>query len=297
MIAPVAFYLFNRPEHTRRVFARIREARPERLFLIADGPRKDAEAAKCDAARKVVDEIDWPCEVQRNYAPANMGLRRRLESGNDWVFEQVPEVIMLEDDCLPDLSFFRYCTELLALYRDEPRVMAICGDCHVQASPGPASYYFSRFAYYWGWATWARAWRHYDRDLAGWKDRETRNAFLQSCETLDERLFWRRTFWRVQRGALDSYGYRWTFSVRVQNGLSVNPVVNLVQNIGFGPDSTHTRDARDPLGKLEARALTFPLVAPLALKPDAEADRRFVKRHYALSRRAWRKLMRALPAR
>ena len=294
MTAPVAFFLFNRPEHTRLVFARIREARPERLFLVADGPRHEAERALCEEARAVVAIVDWPCEVQRDYSSVNLGLRERLESGTDWAFRQASELILLEDDCLPDPSFFAFCTELLARYRDDPRVMAICGNCHVRPEVGAASYYASRYAYYWGWATWARAWQQYDRELSGWQDEQTRRLFLRGCETLDERLFWRRTFRRVQRGALDSYGYRWTFSVRVQNGLCLNPVVNLVQNIGFGPNSTHTRDASDPLARLEAQTITLPLVAPAALEPDTAADRQFVRLHYSLSRRFGRRLKRAV---
>jgi hypothetical protein len=294
VIAPVAFFLFNRPEHTLRVFARIREARPERLFLIADGPRHEAERALCDKARAVVADVDWPCEVQRDFSPVNLGLRQRLESGNAWVFRQVHEAILLEDDCLPDPSFFTFCTELLNRYRDEPRVMAISGDCHVPYPPPGQSYWFSRYAFYWGWATWARAWRHYDAELAGWRNAQTRRAFLRGCETLDERLFWRRTFRRVQNGTLDSCGYRWTFSVAAHNGLCVHPSVNLVQNIGFGSNSTHTRNAFDPLAALEPRPMSFPLIAPPSLQPDGEADRQFVRVHYSLSRRAWRRMKRAM---
>jgi hypothetical protein len=292
--APVAFYLFNRPEHTRRVFAWIREARPERLFLIADGPRHEAEHALCEQARAVVAGVDWPCEVLRNFSPVNLGLRRRLESGNDWVFQHTPEAILLEDDCLPDPSFFAFCTELLNRYRDEPRVMAISGNGHIPHPPPGQSFWYSRYAYYWGWATWARAWRQYDAELSGWTDPDTRRGFLRGCETLDERLFWRRTFRRVQNGTLDSCGYRWTFSVAAHNGLCIHPSVNLVQNIGFGPDSTHTKHAGDPLVRLEAQPIAFPLVAPAVLAPDYSADRQFVRVHYSLSRRAWRRMKRAM---
>ncbi len=223
----------------------------------------------------------------------NLGLRQRVTSGINWLFEHVDEAIILEDDCLPDPTFFRFCSELLAQYRDNPRVMSISGDCHVSQSQRRISYYFSRYAYYWGWATWARAWRHYDAQLNQWTDAECRGRFLRNCQSNDERRFWINILDRVASGEIDSWGYRWTFSVLMQNGLCINPTVNLVHNIGFGGDATHTKYERDPLSQLRENRIEFPLLAPSQLRADAKADRRFAAIHYSLRKGIWRKRLRS----
>src|SRR3954453_1153033 len=161
----VALLLFRRPEETARVFERIREARPRKLFLVADGPRpgNEEDAQGCEQARAVVERVDWPCDVVRDFADENLGLKKRIPRGLHRVFGEAPEAIILEDDCLPHPSFFRYCAELLERYRDDERVMMISGD-NFQGGRRrtPDSYYFSRYVHSWGWATWRRAWQHFD---------------------------------------------------------------------------------------------------------------------------------------
>src|SRR3954451_2850867 len=165
--------IFRRPEYTARVFERIREARPERLFVIADGPRPGNadDARRCEQARAVVEGVDWRCEVVRDFAEENLGLKRRIPSGLDWVFDEVEEAIVLEDDCLPHPSFFGYCEEALARHRDDARVTTISGDCFDFAGErGSASYRLSRYPLIWGWATWRRAWRAHDPALRRWPE-------------------------------------------------------------------------------------------------------------------------------
>ena len=113
---PVAFLIFNRPHTTQRVFAEIAKARPPKLLVVADGPRNDrpGEAELCAQTRAIIDQVDWDCEVLTHYADKNMGCKKRIASGIDWVFTQVEEAIILEDDCLPEASFFQFCEENLA---------------------------------------------------------------------------------------------------------------------------------------------------------------------------------------
>ncbi|MGC1799486.1 MAG: hypothetical protein WA701_03795, partial [Solirubrobacterales bacterium] len=184
---PVAMLIFNRPETTARVFERVREARPPKLLVVADGPRADrpGEAGRCREARAVVEAVDWPCELMTDYSEVNLGCGKRISSGLDWVFDSVEEAIVLEDDCLPHPSFFRFCEELLKRYRAEERVVHVSGDNFQSAGrAGGAvgrllrlagrswspSYYFSRYAHVWGWASWRRAWSDYDFEMTAWRD-------------------------------------------------------------------------------------------------------------------------------
>jgi hypothetical protein len=166
---PVALIIFNRPATTERVFAEIARARPRRLFVIADGPRSDHpdDARQCAAARAVVEKVDWPCTVATTYAEANLGCGKRPATGLAWLFQHVDRAIILEDDCVPDPSFFRFCDELLEKYRDDPRVMMVAG---TSLCPVPTAYSYS-FCYHHsncGWATWRRAWRYFDARIPRW---------------------------------------------------------------------------------------------------------------------------------
>ncbi len=171
---PIIFFIFNRPAETFRVFERIREARPEKLLIVADGPRSSraGEAALCRQTREILDRVDWPCEVLTNFADTNMGCGRRIAGGLDWAFEEVEEGIIVEDDCLPDPSFFRYCAKLLDRYRADERVMMISGDNFQNGvSRTSDSWYFSQLRHCWDWATWRRAWRHFDFAMSDWPQR------------------------------------------------------------------------------------------------------------------------------
>src|SRR5262245_44252833 len=209
---PVAFLIFNRPGVTRRVFAEIARARPKRLLVVADGPRSADEAEKCVAARSVIDQVDWDCEVLINFSDVNLGCKRRVSSGLDWVFEHCDGAIILEDDCLPSQAFFPYCAELLEKYRDDDRVMMISGNnFQFGRKHSPYSYYFSRYAHIWGWASWRMAWRRHDIWMSRWPSlRET--SWLQNL--LDDPAavrHFRETFDRTYDGQIDTWDYQWTF--------------------------------------------------------------------------------------
>ncbi|MDQ3918838.1 MAG: glycosyltransferase family 2 protein [Acidobacteriota bacterium] len=240
LATPVAFIIFNRPELTEEVFGAISAARPAKLLVVADGPRSPQEAERCERARAVVANITWDCEVLTNFADANLGCRRRVSSGLDWVFSQVEEAIILEDDCLPAPSFFGYCEGLLERYREDERVMHVGGDNFQRGRRrADASYYFSRYCHIWGWASWSRAWRHYDVAMRTWPaGRELiRGSFADEAEA----DFWAGIFDRVHAGQIDTWDYQWVYACWSQSGLAVVPEVNLVSNVGFGPDATHTR--------------------------------------------------------
>lgn len=244
MKTPVAFIIFNRPDTTAIVFESIRQAKPLKLLVVADGARqgKVGEAEKCAAARAIIDRVDWECEVLTNYSDVNLGCRKRVSSGLDWVFEQVEEAIILEDDCLPHSSFFDYCQELLVHYRDDDRIWCISGGNYQDGQlRGDGSYYFSNYNHCWGWASWRRAWQQYDRDLSNWP------AFRDGCyleSILDSQLevdYWQDIFDRLDSlGEPNTWDYAWTFTCWQNRGLTTLPNVNLVSNLGFRSDATHT---------------------------------------------------------
>ncbi len=271
----VAFVIFNRPEATARVFAAIAQARPAKLLVIADGPRRDrpGEETACAATRAVIDRVDWDCAVLKEYSPINLGLRRRLASGLDWVFDTVEEAIVLEDDCLPDQTFFPFCAELLSRYRTDPRVAHVGGTNHqLGRRRGAGSYYFSIYPHVWGWASWRRAWRHFDTGLAAWPALRESDLLRALLPDHNRVRYWRRILDRAAAGKVDAWSYQWMLACWSQEALSVVPNVNLVSNIGFGVDSTHTKCV-NPFAGQPTEPVPFPLVHPSHVGRDAAADR------------------------
>jgi hypothetical protein len=239
---PVVFLIFRRPDLTALVFEVIRQVQPAKLLVVADGPRDESEAFLCQQTRALTEQIDWDCEVLRNYADVNLGCRKRVSSGLNWAFEQVEEAIILEDDCLPHPSFFKYCQELLAHYRDDKRIWCINGNNFQDGKwRGDGSYYFSRYNHCWGWATWRRAWKYYDKDLEGWPPLQASGLLSSIFEDPDEQRYWTQIWDRLYtENQPDTWDYQWTFNCMSNSSLSVTPNVNLVSNLGFRFDGTHT---------------------------------------------------------
>ena len=272
---PVVLFIFNRPETTQQVFAEIRRARPQRLLVVADGPRPNQaeDVEKCALARAVVSHVDWPCDMLTHYSDINLGCQQRLASGLDWVFSQVEAAIILEDDCLPHPAFFGFCDELLDHYYEDERIMHI-GGANFQHGRrrNRYSYYFSRYMHVWGWASWRRAWHYYDVTMPLW--RELRNGEWLWDLLGDPILVahWKRNFDRIARQELDTWDYQWVFACWAQGGLSIIPRVNLVRNIGFDGSGTHTR-IRNPWADLQTFSMEFPLKHPPFVLRDRRADR------------------------
>lgn len=276
LTTPVVFLIYKRPETTARVFEVIRKVKPLKLFVVADGPKpeKVGEAEKCIAARKVIDGVDWECEVITNYSDVNLGCKNRVSTGLDWVFNQVDEAIILEDDCLPDPTFFRFCQELLEYYRDDKRIMAISGDnFQFGRKRTDDSYYFSRYNHCWGWATWKRAWQYYDISMKLWP-RIRDSCFLESIIPKNRVASWKKRFQYAYDNKIDTWAYRWTFACWIQSGLTILPNVNLISNIGFGGDGTHTTHTivKSKLENMTIESMTFPLKHPSFTICDIEAD-------------------------
>jgi hypothetical protein len=290
--APVALIIFNRPEETGRVFAAIRESRPERLFIIADGPRNEAEKGLCDAARGIVDAVDWPCRVEKNYAEKNMGCRERIISGLNWVFERVDHAIILEDDCLPHQTFFPFCENLLRRYADDEQVMTIAGVCLFQKkirSSIKGSYFATLIPQTTGWATWRRAWRQYDPDMRQWpqlRDSQALAPIFQNSAGYERfEKVWDDYYYK-HPGVKDSWDGAWAFTCVSHGAVCLNPTVNLISNIGFNERGTHTRETTDQ-ANMPLYPMHFPLVHPKELIINRKVDALFYRYSIGIDRK-WR---------
>ena len=240
---PVLLLIYNRPEKTQIVFDRIKVAKPKNLFVSADGPKKDKldDIDKCTKTREILNQIDWDCEVKTNFNQENLGCRIGVSTGISWFFQHVNEGIILEDDCVPDLSFFRFCSILLKKYRDIDKVMHIGGANFQDGTRrGQASYYFSYYNHVWGWATWKRAWDLYDIDIKNYPQFITSDVFKSMFPDKKKQKYWIKYFSQVFNHKKDTWDYQWTFAIWQNQGLSIVPNLNLVSNIGFDENATHT---------------------------------------------------------
>ncbi len=278
---PVAFIIFNRPDLTQIVFNEIRKAEPKQLFVIADGPKTPEEWKKCQAARDVIKQVDWDCEVLCNYSDVNLGCRERVSSGITWVFEHVEEAIILEDDCVPAPSFFSFCQTLLEHYRDDERIMVISGNNFQNGiSRTKYSYYFSRYNHCWGWATWKRAWKYYDFNKEKWLEFKKENLLSQLFEDSTETKHWQEIFNRLfLEGKPNTWDYVWTFACWAQGGLSILPNQNLVSNIGFRSDATHTKGIDSTMGNLPTQDI-WKIEHPPFIVRHQQADLYTFKNHF-----------------
>lgn len=287
MNTPVVLIIFNRPDMTERVFTEITKVKPRKLFVIADGPRPDRpdDVEKCAAARAVVERVDWDCEVFRDYSDVNLGCGLRPSTGITWVFQSVEKAIILEDDCVPDPTFFPYCEELLERYRDDERIMHIGGMHPYGRQRTSYSYYFSLFPTVWGWATWRRAWRHFDIAIRRWSELRESSWLVdmagdgKAAETL--RGVFDHAY--TAEGQVDYWDYQWIFGCWSQHGLAAIPGVNLIRNIGFGPEATHTKFPSDGQLDLPTAKMEFPLRHPSCLVRDREADYFIINKQHVIA--------------
>lgn len=242
MKSAILFLVFNRPENTKKVFEAIREAKPARLYVAADGPRLyHDDKHKCDQVRKIVTDVDWPCELSTNFREDNLGCKIAVSSAIDWFFSHEEEGIILEDDILPSSSFFVFCEMLLDIYRDEPSVAVISG-----CNPAPSAidarndYDFSSYALIWGWASWRRVWIDYDVDIKGWNGKSNDLKKWMSNSNILSVSMWSNIFDRIVKGEIDTWDYQLNYLLMNESKVSIIPKINLVDNIGFGSDATHT---------------------------------------------------------
>lgn len=270
---PILLLIFNRPDTTKKVFEAIREQRPKYLYVASDGPRSDNHD-DIDLCRQCIDitsNIDWPCEVKTLLRDTNLGCGLGPATAITWFFDHVDQGIILEDDVFPDQSFFYFCEQMLERYKHDHRMMHISGCYFLEAHGEPSlqSYYFTKHIHVWGWASWKRAWKLYDYKM---KDL----SILESNERLSKyyggySIFWKDIFRGMKNRGDDIWDYQWMFSIYKNDGIAINPTINLTKNIGFNSNATHTKNPESVFTKIKLSSLSE-IIPPVANNIDTEKD-------------------------
>ncbi|HAV13265.1 MAG TPA: hemolytic protein HlpA-like protein [Opitutae bacterium] len=275
MNTPILLIIFNRPKHTQALVDALRAVKPSRIYVAADGPRpeRESERAICDETRKVIDEIDWPCEVLKKYSDSNLGCAINVSSAISYAFQHEDQLIILEDDTIPCSDFFKFCEVNLEFHRMNQNISIISGTNILRETDcGEHSYYFSEIMQCWGWATWKDRWLDYDHSMKKWPQARNVKWLLETFKNPILAFFWRQQFDGVYSNAIDSWGYRWAFANARTRRLTINPSQNLIQNVGFGGDATHTTNQQHPCANIPVAEFKFPLVHPEILSVHREHE-------------------------
>ena len=291
-LEPVLVIGFNRPELLRKLIRRLGEVKPRKVYLAIDGPRADRleEGELVQQSQEVVSLIDWPCEISTLFRETNLGCGEGVSQAITWFFENEERGIILEDDILPDPTFFEFCSELLERYNDDDRIFAISGCNFVppehQSDPAHP-YRFTNVPHVWGWATWRRSWREYELDISKWRTRLPSRALWREVDhSLPGFVYWNSTFELLARKQVDTWDGQLVLTAMQRSGLIANSNVNLIENIGFGPDATHTKEDRPDL-RPPVASVVFPLTEVPVIR-DKQADA-WTRKHHFLA--TWRGML------
>lgn len=285
---PILFLIFNRPDTTALVFEQIKRVQPKHLFIAADGPRdnRPGEADLCKASRDILLKgIDWDCEVKTLFRDENLGCKKAVAGAINWFFKNVAQGIILEDDCLPDQSFFQYCEQLLERHKDDEHIISIGGTNLGYKFKNKDSYAYSRFMNMWGWATWRRAAQLVDYDMKSWKRKQFKSLFLQ--KTIQSHYFsldinwinyWKNHFNLTSSGTINTWDYQWIFTQIQHNKMAIFPSFNLIKNIGFTEHATHTVYPDHPIAQLSLQSIQFPLIHPQKKAVELDYEEEYLKK-------------------
>lgn len=239
---PILLITFNRFDVTKKVLGQIREYKPSSIYISSDGPRNKEELLIIQKIRNfILSYIDWECQIYTKFNETNLGCKKAVSESIDWVFDSEEYAIILEDDCLPSLDFFSFCEKLLPHYSEDERIYHIDGSNFIEnmTRDNEYDYFFSRYALIWGWATWKRAWEGYDVDMKDYQEQRNKNFLDKIFQTQSEKDYWYNKFKEAKN--IDTWDYQWFYSIWKNNGYTIQPTVNLVKNIGFDKNATHTK--------------------------------------------------------
>jgi len=281
MKKPVLFLIFNRPDTTQKVFEAIRSAKPPRLYVASDGARfsKEGEKDIVEKTRKLVlNNIDWDCEVKTLLREENAGCRKAVSEAITWFFENEEDGIILEDDCSPDQSFFKFCEDLLGYYKDNKKIKHISGDQFIPGFDNGSSYYFAKIMHCWGWASWADRWKLYGINLEDYSEKNIEK--FSDDENVQK--YWLNILRTMKKNSVDSWAYQWAFRIVEHDGLCINPSVNLISNIGFDISGTHTVDAMNPFANMKTYEMEN-IIHPKSLDVDVVAVDYIYQNHFGIN--------------
>lgn len=290
---PVLFILYNRMDAAQQAFAQIRKVRPQKLYIACDGYKKDKEGdkEKVEALRQwVLGAVDWECQMETRFAEENQGCKYGVANAINWVFEKEEEAIILEDDIVADETFFFFCQDMLKRYKDDTRIMIIGGHKAVWDFPIEEDYFFTIFALIWGWATWKRAWNYFDNEMVKWPYYREKKI-LDDLHGKDHAINLTESFDRTYVKELSSWGYAWYFARIINSGLGILPKVNLIQNVGYGNDATHTSGKAPDFHR---SSLEFPIKPVENVIRNFDYDRAYAKK-FLPSRKVRRFIKKFIP--
>lgn len=241
---PILFITFNRPEITRTTFDVIRNLKPTKLYLVSDGPRNQNEKYLVEETRKLLEKIDWNCQVYKKYSDINLGCKNSVEQAIDWVFEFEDRAIILEDDCCPSYTWFRFAQNMLEYYKDNKNIMTITGtrynpDIEIK------NYFLSQYNICWGWATWRRSWSLYDREMKRFEIKKSDWILSIGQGKREFREYWASCFDYAKNDPnSNTWAYKWTYSCWINQGLTIVPPANLIENIGINSGTHECKDSK-----------------------------------------------------
>ena len=254
---PILYLIFNRPDLTEITFLSIRKIKPKKLFIAADGPRicNINDEINCKIVREyVLSKIDWDCDLKILFRENNLGCGLSVSSALDWFFSYVDEGIILEDDCLPNKTFFLFCENMLDKYRDDHIIGHISGTNLIYNNYNIInnlySYYFSSIIHIWGWATWKRSWKNYNFQLSNIYFDHNKKFYNKIFIHDEINKFWSKKYKDTKNKIIDTWDYQLQFCLWSHNQLAITPQANLITNLGFGDKATHTKNRFDILSNL-----------------------------------------------
>lgn len=292
---PILLIVFNRVDTLKRIVGVLREVNVTNIYISADGPREKVESdfSRTKAVRDYISEnINWKCEIKTRYSDINMGCKKACSSALRWFFENEENGIILEDDCLPDKSFFSYCEELLDLYKDDQRVGMISGYNASIEYPFEYSYHFATGGSIWGWATWRRVAKDFDPEDKLLRNPKIRDFLLNATTDINETEHILAGVKRILDGEDDNWDFSWSTILKINSQLSIVPSVNMIRNIGINPDATHPIDESSKLFKVEAKRLSFPMEHPPCMVADRKLSMKMGALHYPVM---WKRILLGIP--
>ncbi len=283
---PILFIVFNRLHTTKRVFEQIRKVKPLKLYIASDGPRDESEKAKVLQVREfILKNIDWDCEVNTKFRDKNLGVGFGPNDAIDWFFAHEEEGIILKDDCLPSISFFYFCQELLDMYRDNKKIGVIQGFNPFPQKDYPDSYFFSKYDLKWGWATWKDRWQYQDMYTTDWPQMKKTNFLKKiSPDNRFVKLYWEAIFDQIHRNPYLAWDTQFTYQMLKRGLLTIVPKKNIVLNIGYGEEASSTKwGIPEHIKSLKLWELDFPLIHPKEIKINEPYDRLVVNIHFEIN--------------
>ena len=285
---PILLLVYNRSQYLKKLLNILQKIKAQNIYVSFDGPKKDKkDIFKCKKVIEKIDKINWKCNLKKNYLNKNYGCKVGVSKGLEWFFSKVNYGIIIEDDCIPSIDFFTFCEWSLKKYKNDKRVGGITGNNFLKNKINfKESYYFSKYAHCWGWATWRRTWRNYDKNIKFWNEFKSSTNWKYLFQNDNERKYWEKIFNNVSNNTLDSWAYPWMLCIWKNKQLIITPKKNLVSNIGFSEDATHTVSKFHNFNYKVFR-LKKPYVFTKNIEVDKKADDYVFQNHYKGQNYLW----------